>query len=277
MMGPDQAQTLIAKCLVEPSFLAQVVGAATLAEPPDVDSKFAAVQVLSAEECRRLQLFLGFITKVKHNALRRVLPNTFRLLAYAGLELRFFVHFAEGYATARQAGPLPCAEHLDLLEPALAKFLAETTDAEACALMMEMFEHERMLHELPLGAAADAADTHRFWNGKCAVVERRFDVVALAEELKTGHRSASPHRRSNYLLYQAVPADAMTRIREVDMLTALIVSQLLAGRSAAAIAQHVSSTIDRVVSADEIGVFVKEAIDAGIVAWSHAHTVADPA
>lgn len=277
MISPDQAQALVAKCLVDPIFLAKVVGAGSLAEPPDVTFESVAAQVLGVEECRRLQHFQGFITKVKHNALRRVLPNTFRLLADAGLELRFFVRFAEAYTIARQAGPLPCARHLDLLAPALAAFLSDTAEAEACALTMEMFEHERMLHELPLGAADAAADTRWAWNGNCVVAQRRFDVVALAEELRTGHCSASPRRRRHYLLYQAVAPDATTRIREVDMLTALILSQLLAGRSAPAIAQHVSATIDRVVGADEIGVFVKEAIDAGILASSRARAVADPA
>lgn len=265
-MSPDQTQALVAKCLVDPTFLAQVVNAAALAELSDVTSEFAAVKEFGAEERQRLQQFQGFITKVKHNALRRVLPNTFRLLSSAGLELRFFMHFAKAYIIARQAGPLPCAEHLDLLGPALAAFLGDTADVDACILTMEMFEHERTLHDLPLGAAAAPANTRWVAIGNCVVVQRHFDVVALAEELQTGHSSVCPRRRTHYLLYQALPADATTRIREVDMPTALILNQLLAGRSEADVAQQMSATIGRVVTAEEIGVFANEAIDAGIIA-----------
>lgn len=276
MISADQTQALVAKCLSDPLFLARVTGAAAVSEYPSTAAESVAAQVLGSDQCRRLRQFQGFITKVKHNSLRRVLPCTFRLLSNTGLELQFFTLFAGAYTVARQAGPLPTARHLDLLVPALESFLMNAPVQES-TLIAEMLDHERLLHELPLAANDSPANALVVWNGRCVIVHRRFDLVDIANELKRGRVVMDPQESSHYLLYQAASAGDKVNIREIDMLTALIFNQLFAARSFSAIAQKLSATIDRVVTEGEIHAFVQEAIDAGIIASMDVSAMQDTA
>jgi hypothetical protein len=262
MLSADPIQGLIARCLLSPRLLQQFVMGAS---PHALQIAPAEVCALDAEDWIRVQKFQAFIIKVKHNALRGVLPNTFRLLSIAGLELQFFMYFAQAYTAARQAGPLPLRRHLDIFGPALAAFLSEATTPESLDLMMEMFDHERLLYELPLVAMAESEEKGRAAERSSVIAQRRFDVVALSEDLRTMRSGSSVRQRTHYLLYQSSHADGTTRLREVDTVTAIIVSQLLAGRSDAEIAQHMSQTLQKVVTSEEISQFSRDVIDAGIV------------
>ena len=64
-----------------------------------------ANSICDGEQLRRLRLFRGFITKVKHNALRRAIPCTLRLISGPEIRDRVFCHAVTGVRRIPAARP----------------------------------------------------------------------------------------------------------------------------------------------------------------------------
>ena len=85
-----------------------------------------------------IEMFRGFLTKVRHNAVRAEMPRTLRLLQQAGLEIEFFRAYAQEFAEIRGAAK---AKRIAALAAALARF-AETHEA---ARHVSRVAHHEML------------------------------------------------------------------------------------------------------------------------------------
>jgi hypothetical protein len=255
-LNPDPVHAMVARCLVDP-FPQGIMPAA----PPS----------LSAEQYEQVRKVQAFIIKVKHNALRRVLPCTFRLLSLARLELRFFLSFASTYIAARRAGPLPVAQHLACLVPALETFL-DQTDEPGCPLIREMLSHECALHGVSVRSEDCLQDGLVSWKGSCILMQRRFDVAAIAAQLERDPLSIELRHtgRRHHLLYQSRNLCETASVREVDMLTALIFRHSANAGSMTTLAANLSRMAACAIDEGMIGHALEQALHAGIVARINA-------
>jgi hypothetical protein len=171
------------------------------------------------EQYAQLLKVQAFIVKVKHASIRRETPCTFRLLAKAGLELRFFASLAAGYLAARRNGPIPTLQHLTLLRQAFQRFGA--LGEPACPLIADMYEHEFALRT-PLDThPARLADGAFVFEGACVLACSRYDLPSI-RNLDVGAALSVPGPR-HYLLYQHAAGMPATRVLELDTLSAVVV------------------------------------------------------
>ncbi|MFM0380089.1 hypothetical protein PQQ72_24065 [Paraburkholderia strydomiana] len=264
-MDPDEAQALVARCLADPPFLVRMIDTAITPEHECFDDSFSTL-ALTTEQCKQLEKVQGFITKVKHNALRRLLPCTFRLLSVTGLELQFFVSFAARYMEARLSGPLRTTQHFGLLTSALQTFL-ERVPVEKGAPILDMLSHERLLYELRVKTTSPDTPNVIIPNPHCRVAYYSFDVVPIAADLTRAPLATSPQleERKHFLLYQADLAAGVVRVREINALMAAIFGQLFTAKTFSAVAQNLSTSIGIAVTEAQISKFVDDSIEAGII------------
>ncbi len=230
-MEADRAHAFIARCITDPAFLSAALGGAAPAfERTDVE---------------KLALFAGFITKVKHNPLRTVLPCTFRLLALLGAEIDFFAAYAPAYTAERAEGPLSDERRIELLGRQLETFLAERPP-QVRTLLCDVLAHEAAVHRL--GSAADApaaaadGDALR-WRGGAALNRYRVDVGRACAALRARRfdLGADLVVRDQILLYRRLPAEPEVAFFEVDELTWLLFSLVDGRRSARDVAAAVAA------------------------------------
>jgi hypothetical protein len=154
-MDHDDIQLLAARCLTQPAFLAKALQMGD-AGPARRQTKRgvagtreaeAVATIFGREQLKRMALFGGFITKVRHRALRKYLPATLRLLEHFGIELGFFARFFPHYAKARARGPLTTALHLALLEKELLAY-AKRLPVPEQTILRNVFTHEKTLWEI---------------------------------------------------------------------------------------------------------------------------------
>ena len=90
--------------------------------------------------------FAGLTAKVRHNGLRPDLPQTFRLLNVAGLEIEVFA----SYASSRAAAGAPYANTSEARAQDLCSFLEHWLDFDKHehALLWDMLRHELALMQL---------------------------------------------------------------------------------------------------------------------------------
>lgn len=154
----------------------------------------------------------AFIIKVKHAAIKRETPCTFRLLAEAGIELAFFQFFARDYLAARRSGPLPRLPHLALLRHAFRRF------QDGGELIPAMFEHEYALCTDLATHSARLPDGAFIFEGACVLASSDHDLPAICNQ----QGSAAVHRGRHYFLYQQTDSQAATRVLELDALSAAV-------------------------------------------------------
>jgi len=276
-MNHDEIQLLAARCLTEPTFLTKALElaragrlTATLEIPPQPFPDEAAVAtVFGLEELERLELFRGFITKVKHSSVRKILPSTFRLLEYLDIELGFFVEFSTVYAQARAGGPLPTEAHLLLLEEHLLPYLKHLPDDDR-VLVRDVFLHERALWQAAQAQnKTEGRDSEEgiAWRG-CLLINRySIDVAAACLTLRQlAFRRGSYATDSEHLLaYWRAWEVAGVSIFEIDELTALIFSEVDGDRTIPAIATSLAHKGLPEITAEELEGFFEEAAAKGLV------------
>ena len=183
-MDYDDVQTVVARCLADPMYLEQA-RKGTEGAPADVTR---AAVVLGSQVLERLALVRGMMTKVKHNALKQVVPHTMRLLDQLGLELAYFTWVSVPYVQRRSLGPISTPEFLDFSSEQLERFLTEKRVPEMDAVL-DMLAHEALLWDLvnteivrlPLGG-----DHSLIWRGRLELRRFSTDVLALSDGLRQG-------------------------------------------------------------------------------------------
>ena len=265
-MSPDAVQALVARCLAEPSFLAASL-AAEAEQAPGGEGLGAgdAAGVLGAERLERLGLFRGFITKIKHNALRRVVPLTLDLLACLRLEVDVFAACSAEYVILRAAGPLSPDRQLAFFEDQLARFL-KTQPGAVREGVLALLAHEacawRVGMETGPAAAAPGAVAPC---GGLRVQGYGVDVLALADALATGSfdPAADWPRRACRLAYRRTP-DGLA-VAEIDGFSAFVLSLVDGRRDVAAITEAVAAAGLPQVSEADVGALLAQAGGLGLV------------
>jgi len=125
--------------------------------------------------------FAGLTAKVRHNGLRPDLPQTFRLLNVAGLEIEVFA----SYASSRAATGAPYANTTDARAQDLCSFLEHWLDFDKHehALLWDMLRHELALMQLskrPATVPASSGVTTKRRPGATSV-PRVCDEIILHE------------------------------------------------------------------------------------------------
>ncbi len=234
-MDADLVHLLVARCLIEADFLSDEAGAACGA-------------ALGAIGLERLALLRGFITKVKHNSLRSVLPCTFRLLAVLGEELVFFRDYAPVYLAVRQDGPLPVERQLELLERHIRKHFDDSR-APTGEAIIDMLTHEATVWRIrsrtmpSQGRAAKRGAVA--WRGILEMRQYRADVLAACAALsdRTFDRDRNLIQRPHTLAYWRAGDAGGVDIFEIDDITRVLFS-LVDGRRGLRQIAAALSTID---------------------------------
>jgi hypothetical protein len=228
-MNPDHAQSVVARCLTDPEFLLRAHSRSLSATLNEGTAEDVAAEMLGNSELERLLRFRGFITKVKHNALRRRIPATLGLMGALGVELSFFCDFSSAYVSARREGPLDESTHLDLFSGALSRFLSVQPE-QVTTPVAETFAHERLLLDLGRTQPASRETDHMRWLGAMALVPKTTDVMRICDRL--GARGFTlldvVMRRHTLCYWRPTNGDAVSMF-EVDALTAAVFFALRTG------------------------------------------------
>jgi hypothetical protein len=267
-MTTGTVNTLIARCMVDPEFLALLSSDRDAAlrgyELDDrTRSDFAALDI------RRVIGLATVITKVQNNGLWQWIPNTRALTVRYGLEQELFAAFHRDHQALR-AGPRTRDEQtrrfFDFLGHALAEWIPEETPA-----LRDVFQHERLLWELRTIVAGGTDTPCGTDTPVCAP-----GAPAPNGGLRAGFFSSSPHEtiaaireerfipanvRSapQWLVYHADIAAQTGRTLEVDEMTGRVLALADGTRSVAAIARE--SGIDR----RRVKRLIDAAADAGLL------------
>jgi hypothetical protein len=223
-MNHDHIHAVVARCLVDPKFLAENLEGTDDALA-DAGGDAAAVQGIA--------LFQAFIVKVKHTGVRNALPSVFRLLSAVAEELAFFRYYAPSYLAVRSKGPLPLGDLIKLFAEHLTRYLDTRQDA-ASAAFRELLSHEmtlwRMRAEMP-PRQQDKRAGALTWRGRMEVARYATDVPRLCAALKTKTFTPTDSfaARDVSLAYWRSRGGGPAQAFEIDELTSLLFS-LVDGR-----------------------------------------------
>jgi hypothetical protein len=251
-MHHDQVQAWIAKCLTDPAFLRGMLhpsrtrgGSSTTPFDPVRDR-------LGEETLQQIERFSAFITKVKHNGLRRTIPKTMGLLAAEGLELTFFINFAPVYACERQKGSLPVGHHLDLFENALQLFVQQLPEKRRNQIL-ETFDHEATIFRLPLSEQRLRGSLVT-WKTPWQISQRQFAAPPP---------SPSPPCQPYFVLYTIGPTGQVL-IRELNALTAYLFRSFFRAPTFSDIASDLSAAIGQPITREAVVQCAREGEDKGL-------------
>jgi hypothetical protein len=233
-MSTSTVNTLIARCMVDPEFLALLSSDREAAlRCYDLDdrtrSDFAALDM------RRVIGLAAVITKVQNNGLWQWIPYTRALTVRYGLEQEIFAAFHREHQALR-AGPRTRDEQtrrfFDFLGHALAEWIPEETPA-----LRDVFLHERLWWEMRTSIAAGIPSALRVGFFSSSPHET---IAAIREERFI---PANVRRAPQCLVYSADLAAQTVRTLEVDEETARVLALADGTRTITAIARETG--IDR--------------------------------
>jgi hypothetical protein len=216
-MHPDHIQALIARCLTEPDVLPAL--------PDDANG-------LDAASLQRIALFRGFIVKVKHNQVRKILPLTLRMLPAVGLELAFFSTYAPAYLAMRSSGPMPLDRQTTQFALDLQRFL------DGQSGVMRDAVNDVLTHELKLWSLRSESEAHEpsgvrpggagrlSWRGRLELQRYGTSVLSACGALSVRRFDPDRHVKAEactIAYWRAIDGDGV-EFFEVDELTALLMS-----------------------------------------------------
>jgi uncharacterized protein (UPF0276 family) len=275
-MGAARAHDLVAGCLVDPSLIDDARERA-----PD-----GPLQDLLALDLTALGHLAGFITKVRHNPLRRSLPATLRALARVGLEIDAFAAYAPRFARLRARGPLDDERRIASFSEFLESWLH--ADHVGHAVVRDVLHHELTLREIRKisrqpAASSSPARAEAVWRvrGTSRILETRFDpcelIAALASDAdpKVLARLEPSPRYTGY--WWDGQADEIA-IFELDPLSALVLGLVDGERSAGEIAVALERVAGTAVPVAAVTNLLAEAVANGLLELEPAadERAADP-
>jgi hypothetical protein len=225
IMQPPAPESLIARCLVDPGYLAGLMASGSA--PVLVDGE--------ALDLRRVRLFGGLITKVQHNDLWEDFPYTRAALKLLGVELEFFATYRDDFLRLRSSKPDKTTRVRSFLDTLESWLMQHWSTSAAAAL--DICRHERALwqtrHSLDdLAEAQTQAPVRKRKLGPAGVLT----VVCFDHdptEIMAAIRRAEPldqlHARPFFVCYCGDPRAKQIRVVEVDGLTAIVLDRIGTG------------------------------------------------
>lgn len=261
-MAEGTVETIIARCLLEPAFLAALrADAASALVEYRLDDDLRAQMV--GADLVRIGRFAGFIGKVQHNYLWESFPCTRRLLRFYQIEGDVFTAFRP--LQLAQAGDTHRNDRIRRFVAFLDAFISERAaigfDYPG---MAEALRHEYNIWELGLtellGMSEPAIPSVRLskipWgrfkqlvakgNGRLRIGAYRSDPVDIERRVNDGSfDGVLRFEKSIVLLYWINQASATIQLLEVDELSGLVLSQMNDRRTVRAVidrARQLSTT-----------------------------------
>lgn len=251
-MNADVIQALVARCLTTPLSLSTPLENSCRKTTVNPDPSVAHIlecglEILGVDTIDRLRLFRGFITKIKHNHLRRNLTLTLRLLTRLQREISFFALFSTDYLEARSSGPISTDLQLRLLEENLRTFFL-TLPSPLCAAADDLLTHEICLRtmRLPVTGIDNASAPHKArvnWRGSLTTRTYRTDVLSTVRSLSELYSDAPLNLglSRQLLAYWRPPESESISLFQVDDFTNLAFSLVNGSRSINEIAEELMS------------------------------------
>ena len=206
-MRADEAQALVARCLVDPGYLDGAAG-----------------PLLPRALRGELLQFRGFITRIKHTQLRRVAPLTLRLLALHRRDIAVFAGIAPGYLQARAAGPLPERDLFARFEREVAERLPSLPEPGG-QQVAAMLRHEGRIWRAGRAVPYAYPAPHPRLRPGTAVERYPLDVVGLAAAVERDRFTVpATEAGDRFVLYRA--GNGTVDVSEVDPLGAWLLSRL---------------------------------------------------
>lgn len=238
-MRADDAQTMVARCLVEAGARAGASNAICVADAYDnIDPALADYPL------EPLILVRGFITAIKHMGLRKIAPLTMRLLHAHNLDIAFFATIAPTYLEARRNGPLPSAKLFTRFEEALLAYLPGLSQDVALSIEA-VLRHEGHIWRAAMAPAQNSIPSAgpKLVEG-AAVAHFTVDVLDLCANLShhPHGRLPSPRQCEQFLFY--FPEATTTRAFEIDALSAYVLSGLDGRRTLEQVCSDAISSLD---------------------------------
>ncbi|MGW4381422.1 RiPP maturation protein ApyI [Kitasatospora sp. NPDC004531] len=251
--------------------------AAGLADPGLIDSWTARnggggteqdAAVIDAIDLAALRRFAGFVTMVRQNPLRRILPLTLRALAEADLEIEAFAAYAPHFARlSRTAGP-DLRGRLTAFADFLDGWLVD--DDPVHAVIRDALGHELTVERLRHaegGPAAAPSAPHRGAvprrTGAQAIRTARHHPRALAELIESGGlatgRPPRPDRPT--LLYWRDEPTRQVRVTEVTPLAAHLLALVDGRTTVGGLARRLTAATGEPCDADQLAVALQEFTD----------------
>jgi hypothetical protein len=201
----------------------------------------------------RLRQFAGFLTKVRHNALRGEVPRTLRLLQESGLEIEFFARYAKPFSELRAGNA--------------------SKDARIAALVQALHDYPGRKRSMRLVRAV-ARHEHLCWSLARLPTPRvprpggpRFTLhpgMRLARYDFDPRKETSGARQAVTLAYRAVGAGKPPRVLPLTPVAVFLLGLIEPGKSAqelTADARLQVGALDR----SEVHRFCREAERAGLI------------
>ena len=261
----DRLHAFVARCLTEPDFLTHAMTALPRADASPV-SKISknASSLLSSDDLRRLSLFKGFITRIKHNSLRPIIPITLKLLAVLEQEIAFFEFHSNAFTKLRASGPLSIDDQLTSISCSLTAFCSGW-ESNIGILVDDILAHETIVHHIKSspGVVVKPLPNSICWLGFFKVRRFASDVLAACSNLAEGtFRFETDYAaESRILAYWRPKQSPSVTFFETDEITATILSLIDGKRSVADIVRLLADT----VSEEQLDGFLSGARQRGLI------------
>jgi hypothetical protein len=279
-MSTATVNSIIARCIVEPPFLA------ALASNPketldryDLDEQ-ARLDFLSLD-LTRIQYLAGFITKIQNHDVVAELPQTHILLRHYALELPVFSAYHETHQRLRRTNPGK-NEKLRVFVPFLKGYLDSLRAASAPGLA-DILNHEWLLWEVresvarqrsagegssavpaPASGAGLDESVPRL-NGVFRVGLFEYNPIEIAAEIASSSFDAGRLSQEACMWgYWADPGTASLRLFQLESGVLMVLDQITGSRSISEIIRRLEETSQGEITPEEIRAFFLTAFQSGL-------------
>jgi hypothetical protein len=238
--------SLIATCLADPALLAQLSAMREDKESPSDELHINARQL----DLEGIRLTAGFITKTRHNPLRRTIPWTLKALKATGLEILVFADYTRPFLARRNQGPLNEGERTRSFVEYLRTWL-DLNDANH-RLVHDIVSHETLMYEIRQAEMADQ-DQKVGSNSvaedfiPCVTGLLRINKASCNPQKAIGclqgetDKLSSLERKDYYFCYWRKDQTPSVQLLEIDLLSAVLLSQINGQRTIREIASNVNN------------------------------------
>ncbi|MEU1284249.1 hypothetical protein [Kitasatospora sp. NPDC005856] len=260
--------------------------AAGLADPGLIDTWTAAGgsggtgrggAIVDAIDLAALRRFAGFVTMVRQNPLRRVLPLTLRALAEADLEIEVFADYAPHFTRLSRGGGLDLRRRLTAFAGFLDGWLAP--DDPVHAVIRDALGHELTVERLrhaegrPFTAPAAAhPEAVPRLTGAQALRTARHHPRTLGESIESGGSvtGVHPHRDGPTLLYWRDETTRRVLVTEVTPLAAHLLSLVDGHATVEDLARRLAAATGEPCDAGRLSVALQEFTDLHLLTFAGA-------
>ena len=212
-MTADEVQRFVARCLVDPDYL-----------DADQSALMPREQAFIGDLTARLRLFRGFITRIKHNQLRKIVPLTLRLMHLHGADIEFFSAAAPDYLRARRTGALPLPNLFERFETALSGGLHGQAPP-ARDQIRSVMRHESRIWRAKHTAGEEAAAAHPMLPTGSAIEAYNFDMLGFCAAIAKDQFTLPIAEMTDQMLFYHL-VGPLVRVDDIDSLSAWVLQRL---------------------------------------------------